>query len=807
MKNWQTKLLSNNTFSHRPLVYLVIAYIIGILINFFMPFKPQLSLILVILSFLLATVLIIASKKGVGLAFLGLFIALGMLLTSLQISNSKEDYEPFIDHFVRIEGVICAEPELKLESTSYILKVDKIIFGDKIYNLSGKILVQADKGLEIVSYGQGVKIKGFLRMPREAGNPGQFDYGDYLLRHGILGIVYLNNEEDLKVVSLKGGNPIVKLCLNFKEKLISVSNKTLPHDLAILFNGMAFGVTGQFTDDLRQEFSEAGVSHLLSVSGLHVGFILVLALFFFRFLRLKGLALLFSLCLVLIFYALMTGINPPVVRATVMAIILLLANHFNRETDWATTLAFAMFLILFFSPLTLFNIGFQLSFIATGSILYFAKLVKGFLPLPEKIAYAVSVPLVSQVATIPLTAYYFNIISLGGVLSNILLVPLSGIIIPLGLIATLLGQFFLPLAQLIQISTQVLLEIFKAGVVFFRNIPGAYFYTVSPTYLWILLWFVALYSHGRYLNKIHKINIKNLKSAKTKLLWLSFPLLLLVLIFSPQFGKDNLVIQCLDVGQGDSILIQFPNGKNMLIDAGGKCGEFLDTNSGAGTQVLSYLKKLGINKLDAALITHPHEDHAGGMVKVLEYIKTDYLFVTPLDLENQEVDPAYIKLLEDVVKKNIPLKELREGYSLKIDEKVEILILNPPKSKLFKGTRSDLNNNSVALLITYKDQKIFLGADIEEEAQEAILNKIPSSCSIYKVSHHGSAYQSEKFIKRLNPKIALISCGKDNNFGHPADSLIDELYNLEALIYRTDLDGAIILTLDGNKTKISSKFK
>lgn len=247
-----------------------------------------------------------------------------------------------------------------------------------------------------------------------------------------------------------------------------------------------------------------------------------------------------------------------------------------------------------------------------------------------------------------------------------------------------------------------------------------------------------------------------------------------------------LTVHYIDVGQGDSELIQI-NNKNLLIDAGPKDAE---------DKVVSYIKTQGITKLDYIIATHPHDDHIGGMATVLKNFKVSN-FIGPKIL-NPPSTSTFKNLITTLKSKNMKITVLGPGDYIDLGENVQCQILAPTKTYY-----DNLNNYSVVVKISYKNSKFLFTGDAEEESEKEILsNGFDMSCDVLKVGHHGSkTASSTEFLKEASPKIAVISCGKNNDYGHPHKVTLDKLKSINCKVYRTDLQGDIIITSDGNNIK------
>lgn len=252
------------------------------------------------------------------------------------------------------------------------------------------------------------------------------------------------------------------------------------------------------------------------------------------------------------------------------------------------------------------------------------------------------------------------------------------------------------------------------------------------------------------------------------------------------------------MGQGDAALLQTPSGKTLLIDTGGWRGE-LETGQGVGTSVvLPYLKRQGINRLDVLMLTHPHEDHVGGARGLIQQMPIKLAVVASVDDSNPEVDPAYWELLEQLGA-NTAVKQGWQGHSLQLDEQVQMKVISPPR-----GVQA-LNNGSLVVMVKFQQTSILFTGDIEKECQQLLVAAdVDLQAQILKVPHHGSGNMAAEFFQAVNPKVAVISVGENNKFGHPAPALLQLLEDNGSQIYRTDRQGAIVLKSDGKSTWVDT---
>jgi len=367
-----------------------------------------------------------------------------------------------------------------------------------------------------------------------------------------------------------------------------------------------------------------------------------------------------------------------------------------------------------------------------------------------------------------------------------LLLPWVGFIVILGFVSTVLGVIFLPLAEIVNGANLVLLWTMHQIVSFLSALPMAQVFLPCPNIALIVAYYLLIIAAIEAARR--KIPLKPDKFKLAVFLLIFF----LFLVWHNALSVDfkGLTVTVLDAGQGDSILIESPSNQRMLIDAGERAmGERV---------VVPFLRKKGITKLDIVVLTHPHEDHVGGLPYVLEKIKVENVLEPGASCNSI----AYKRFLYLINKNKIKYQLARAGQTVRLGVDVVGQILHPSDNL----DRENLNNVSVVMKLVYKNFSMMLTGDNEQEGEQAIINRFPAAslrCQILKAGHHGSATStSPDFLAAINPCVAVISCGKHNKFRHPHKSTLAKLQNAGVRTYRTDLNGAVVIKSDGNTYSI-----
>ena len=476
------------------------------------------------------------------------------------------------------------------------------------------------------------------------------------------------------------------------------------------------------------------------------------------------------------------NMSPSIVRAGISTIIAIFATLIYRKQDTYTTISIALLLTLLNNPLAIFDVGLQLSYLATLSIIiFYSKFTqKQFNNKVKKYLYESAIlTLSANILILPITIYEFNTIPINSIISNLLAGPLLGICIILGMFMVIISTVCFPVSKLIAFPLQIILKILIKIIELISKIPFGNYTAKTPWFIVVFLTYAIIVALIYNKKKITKI---------LTMVTLIIFIVMQVCAFINIDGK--LKIYFIDVGQGDSMLVKTVGGKNILIDGGGSKNPDYDI----GEKILvPYLLDRRIKTLDYVIISHFDEDHVGGILTVMQELKVKKAIIAR-QFENSNNYKKFIKLAQE---KKIKVIVVEAGDVINIEKDIKLKVLWPDSKN--KINENVLNNNSLVCKLEYKNFSIMLTGDIEEIAENAILNKYKNNAkilnaNILKVAHHGSKSSStEDFIKAVMPEIALIGVGKDNSFGHPSDGTIERLNKIKCKILRTDENGEIEL--------------
>lgn len=630
------------------------------------------------------------------------------------------------------------------------------------------------KNKKLLEYGDLIEIKGEYSAPEVARNYKGFDYSQYLKTLNIYGTIKV---EESKIINKNQLSPILISINNIKEKMIDNANRNMPKRTANLLLGILIGERDNIQEDIIESFRTANLSHILAVSGAHTSYIILgITYLISKSKTPKRIGYIITIINLLIFI-IITGASYSVVRACIMAIVVIGAKICYRKENFFTSICISLIIILIQNPFAINDIGLKLSFMGTAGIVIFNKSITNFfikLKIKQKIAEALSVTFSAQLMIMPITILNFNTISLTFFISNILASPLLGIIIIFGFISIFISSILNPISKILFLILHIFLELLILVSKVTEKIPGSSILVKTPNILFAIVYYILILFFNyffvikqnptrRFHKKIIKIiTIKNIKNA-FKVIAVVF-LIILLLTRIVRIINPTLKIYFIDVGQGDSTLIVTPKNKKILIDGG----------EGKTNVLFQYLLDRRINKIDYIIISHFDSDHCNGLIEIIEKMRVENIVMSKQSKEREE----YKKILEIIKQKNIKVNSVKAEDKIIIEKNLYTKILNPAEKFEFQ----DLNNNAIVAKLVYKNFSMLFTGDIEK-AEENLAKKYKNELksTILKVAHHGSKTStSEEFLKYVEPQIALIGVGENNKFGHPNQITIEKLKNIRS---------------------------
>ena len=768
---------------YRPFVSITIPLIIGVILSYYFRFSMIMIFILIALSIGFYLINLGMGRSNYILLFV-IFILLGAVLATYNINSSYLLKK--IDENIILRGTVDEILLKNNEQGKYVININEIKDKSTYTKVKEKIVLKIIGNIEI-ELGDEITFEGKLNEPQENTNPMLFNYKLNLISNKIYTTMTI---KDYSIIKINKENKVFryKVKANFREDIEAIFDINLKDENSALMKSIILGEYSYLEEENVEKYRTLGLAHILAVSGLHIGIISGFLIYLFSHLGIKRKLNIAITLSIIWFYGYLIGFPPSLLRANIMFSILFYAQTLAEPYDSINTVFFAVFILLIINPMWLFNLGFQLSFIATFSIIYFTpKIQKSFYPYRNKITYALSGLLGVQIGLLPIQAYYFNQIPVFSIFSNLIIAPILSLSLILG--GIMVGLFYsLPiLITFIGSILDLILSLQFNLVNLLYGLPFGEIKAYSPNYFEIILYYVFVLVIFRVI-KLDKINT-NIKKVIVYYL-----VILLLFNYIALLTDSSIEIQFIDVGQGDSILINTKTG-SYLVDTGGNIMDSFDVGKNI---TLPYLMKIGVNKLDGVFITHFDDDHCKALPVLMDNIKIKNILISYEDDGNM--------VYNEIKNSGIPLTILKENDLIWLDKNTSIKVLSPNEDVIKRGLKG--NNLSLVFLLSYYDKEILFTGDMEKEVEWQLINKFENPIDIIKVPHHGSNTSStEEFLNRINPSIGIISVGKNNFYGHPKEEVLNRYNILDTKLYRTDTMGMIRVKLNKEDINVETFIK
>ena len=757
----------------------------------------------------------------------------------------------------QVEGVVLSDVESLGSFARFRLGMERIRTGGGEWaDAEGTLLVTARAPAEMARsreapyfrYGDRFLVEGIVSEPPELDG---FDYAAYLARQGISEVL------DARSVTLTGeggGSAFYRSLYEFRRRLAASVAAVVPEPQAALGQATLLGLRRNIPTELTEAFRRTGTAHLLAISGLHVGILLGISLAASAALlgRKHHLHLIAPL-LVIWLYGLLAGMSPSATRACIMGSVYLASQAFGRQRGSLAPIGCAAALMVAVSPTVLYSISFQLSFAAIAGIAAFSDVLgeplRSFVErrfgwrsgLRSPLAAVVDmlgVSLAATVATLPLIAYHFERVSTLGIPASVLTLPALPFLIaggagtafmglvsttiatPLGWVAWGAGAYLSSVVTLLAGLPGASVEIGNlpawAVVVYYGVLALAYGGRVM--FPGVVRWFLRRMavrggSTGSQSANSHphpnlppsrgkELNMRDSKGTQRTgrvsrsgrvAMWLLVPAAFAASLAWSQTltREDRLHVVFYDVGQGDAIFVETPHGRQMVVDGGAGALTL--------TRLLGERMRFYDRHIDIVAATHPHDDHIGGLAQVLERYDVGAVLERRIEYESATYE-AWARAVEAEAANGASVIEASAGQVIALDDDVRVEVLGPP-GELLRGTKSDVDNASLALRLVYGDVSLLLTGDVFEAAERGMMESGAALDSdVLKVPHHGSGSSSTaEFLGAVSPAAAVISVGADNRFGHPSEDVVRRLREFvgKGGLYMTSEQGTVEFVTDG----------
>lgn len=658
------------------------------------------------------------------------------------------------------------------------------------------VICYLESGQTEPEMGSRVRVEGIYRSFEKASNPGQFDFYSYYL---ISGISYRLNQTIILEKTAKY-NKIGEGLYCFRRFLAGRLSECLPEKESALMKTILLGEKSGLDQELKELYQRNGIAHILAISGLHVS---MLGMGIYHLLRKCGVSMKISAAsatVLLILYGMMTGFSVSALRAIIMFCLRMLAVITERTYDMPTALMAAAAGLLAGQPLYLEHSGFVFSF---GCVLGIGILVPALTEgkgefFREQKSVAVRgikgflTALSMGVITLPIYLWYYYQFPVWSVLLNLLIIPLMSYLMAAGILLLILSVICPPVVLPLVFMIRGIFQIFEFACGINESLL-AHLVNFGKPQGWQLFLYLLILLVIIFMKKKMILPVK----------WLLVFLGVILLIWRPG-GK--LIVTFLDVGQGDGIYIEAPDGSRFLID----CGSSSVTGVGE-YRLIPFLRFQGTQSLDAVFVTHPDTDHCNGIKEILEQDANNDISIKCLVLPNiseEAKNDAYRDLVDMAEKRQIPVIYLSRGQKFEEGE-LSIACLHPQKGY----TVEDPNAYSLVLELVYGNFSALFTGDLEGEGELVFWQYKKSIAAdqrqerrltVLKAAHHGSAYSTgEELLEVLAPVYTVISCGENNSYGHPHRELLDRLADCETQILVTYETGAVTFETDGRQVWVN----
>lgn len=778
----------------RPLAISAIALMWGIILADVNKYQIWgiVSLVISLMIFILIYRPLRAKSSGFVLLAIPLLIS-GYVLHSINKNYYDNSCREWEGKNVSVKGELYNEPEFDDGKTRFILSVDEIdnTIISKNKNLKIQVSVYGDNSIPELKYGSIINIKGEIKIPLGRRNFGGFNSRKFLASRGVSGTMS-TSEKAFTILEGNSASWLKNTGYKIRHNIIDTLNNCIPHDESSILAGMLIGYTADMPEEMEEDFRRAGLSHVMAVSGANILFLLAPLLWL---LKKAGFNPRWSSALAfpsMLFYVFATGMEASVVRAAIMAGITLTGMILWRKADIYCSMAISAIIILINNSFMLYDLGFILSFAATLSLVIFYKPIFCRLPvkIPKIIRDTLAGTIAAQIGVIPVIAYCFNTFSIISIFTNLLIVPLTGMITVLGAILVILGNILLPAAKLLGILVSIVINTMLFITETMAAIPWAEINIATPSIILVLIYYFTLL----YLRYVHTKLAKEVARPVFAVLLVICGALIMII----SIPNNSLQIHFADVGQGDCAIIRTPSGKNIILDGGGSIND--EKGSYAGERiVVPLLYNLNMTEIDLMIASHGHMDHIGGLKTVIEKINVKKLIVADInDIEMRE-------LTDNAVKKGISVIHMKEDDILYEEDGLTLTALYPLKDENLMPRDSTTNANELSLVarLDYGDFSALFTGDIGFISEKRILdNSEDLSCSLLKVAHHGSKYSSDQsFIEAINPDMSVISVGR-NTYGHPSPEAIERIAGQGSEIYQTIINGGVLVEVWEKETRM-----
>lgn len=643
--------------------------------------------------------------------------------------------------------------------------------------------------LDLVS-GDRVEILGQLSVPSPPRNPGDFDYPTYLRARGIDRVLRCDNPNSVQMIERPHGPDaqVARLRERVRSECDQLLFDHLPPRLRPVASSLLVGDRSDLKDETEAAFIRSGTMHILAISGLHIGVLAAFVLFLCRAVRLRTMTTSLLVLAVIYGYAAIAESRPPVIRAVVLGTLVVMAQACGRKSDGMQALALTALLLLLRNPADLFDVGAQLSFVAVAAIIVVTRWVadrtqesftdqllagerswfwRALTWCGRWLLAGYTVTAVVWLVTVPITMRTFHLVSPAGLVVNALLTPYSMLVLCAGYLFLGVGLLCPPLAKWLVIPFRESLSWFLNAVEWSATLPGGYGESPSPSLAWM---------SGFYALLLASLLLRT--EAARRWVWRGtfvWTLGGLVVAAWPHAPEPGLTCTFLDVGHGEAIFIECPNGQSLLYDVGS-----LSDGRRAARAVQALLRERGTGRVDALVISHTDADHYNGGIDLVSQTSVGTALFSQHCLDFEQVGVS--DLCDELARRGTALRLIQAGDRLLLDPEVSIEVLHPTSGV----TDSHDNANSVVLRLTYTGKVILLTGDLEREGSARLQQEPLEPVDLLLAPHHGGkSANTAAFARWTRPRHVVASGGTD------ITPTLERVYDRAETVHCTAASGAV----------------
>jgi competence protein ComEC len=704
---------------------------------------------------------------------------------------------------------IAADPEGARSFSSAEVKIcralvrcDEIRDGNRWVKTSGLVWLRMPVVEPQLSAGDQVEVFGTLFRIEGPSNPGQYDFSRHYRRQRILASLHCFDDQAIKVLT-PGGRHFIS---NLRTRLDRLAWRYLPPDQASLTSAILLGNREQVDVERRNKFLKTGTVHLLAISGLHVGILAGLLYCLFKAGWLGRTKCLLLTIVFVVFYAWLVEFRPPVVRATIFIVLFCLARLSGRTGQAFNILALAALMVLMLNPTDLFSLGAQLSFLAVAAITFgkdwiFAsdadplnqivlatrsRSQRWWIALRRGFRAAFVVSALVWLIAIPLVACQFHVLSpIGLIVNPVVMLPIS-LALYSGLAIFVFGDVLPLMARAAVVLGTVSLAALESIVGAAGSFSGGHFWTSGPHWWAVLIFYLGWFVLGLY--PTTRLSTRSLCVLGVCWLLLAWVLPRYAEHWWDHGSQSPMEVTFIDVGHGTCVLLELPEGENVLYDCGSTSSARFAVNTVSGV-----LWCKGINRIDTIVLSHADIDHYSGVEGISERFTVEKVVLSPMMMDSKS--PSVIQLLESLTGEGVEIKTVTAGDVIDLGSVVQTKVLSPRKA----GDHTNDNSASLVVAMECHGRTVLLPGDLEKEGMERLLRQSPIKCDLLMAAHHGSPNSDPaRFLQWAAPKFVAVSCG-DRKFSARAKELFAQS---GCEVKRTDVGGAIsfVVEHDGKMT-------